>query len=341
MKDFRKAVTDDRVYVFDGAMGTMLYSRGVYINRCYDELNISARDLVLAVHREYIKSGADIIETNTYGANRVKLVGYGLEDKLREINETGVRVAREAAGDRTFVAEAIGPLGIRIEPYGPTSVEEARDVFREQAEALLAGEPDLFILETFSDVAEIRQALVAIKSVCDLPIIAQMTIQTDGATSYGTSPELFTQRLDEWGADVIGLNCSVGPHTMLEAIEKMRHVTKRKLSAQPNGGLPRQVDGRMFYMASPEYMAKYSKRLIQSGAKFVGGCCGTTPKHIKQIANSVAALSPGRSTVRVFVPEDKPADVEVVPAERRPSLAKTMCAGEFVTSVEIVPPKGV
>ncbi|MFY9609364.1 MAG: bifunctional homocysteine S-methyltransferase/methylenetetrahydrofolate reductase [Blastocatellia bacterium] len=340
MKDFRNAVTDDRVYVFDGAMGTELYSRGVYINRCYDELNLLSADLVLGVQRDYVKAGADIIETNTYGANRSKLGGYGLEDKTFEINHAGARIAREAAGERAFVAGAIGPLGIRIEPYGPTSLEEARAIFREQAEGLVEGGVDLIVLETFSDLAEIQQALLAVRSLCDLPIVAQMTIQTDGSTSFGTSPKLLANQLDEWGADVIGLNCSVGPATMLEGIEEMREVTRRKLVAQPNGGMPRQVDGRMFYMASPEYMAKYAKRLIQAGAKFVGGCCGTTPKHIKEIANAAAALSPGRSTVRVFVPEEKPPDVEVVPRAERSRLAAKICAGEFVTSVEIVPPKG-
>ncbi|HSF24341.1 MAG TPA: homocysteine S-methyltransferase family protein, partial [Blastocatellia bacterium] len=267
MRDFRNAVTDDRVYVFDGAMGTELYSRGVYINRCYDELNLLSSDLVLGVQRDYVKAGADIIETNTYGANRSKLGGYGLEDKTFEINHAGARIAREAAGDRAFVAGAIGPLGIRIEPYGPTSLEEAKAIFREQAEGLVEGGVDLIVLETFSDLAEIQQALLAVRSLCDLPVVAQMTIQTDGSTSYGTSPELLANQLDEWGADVIGLNCSVGPATMLEGIEKMREVTRRKLAAQPNGGMPRQVDGRMFYMASPEYMAKYAKRLIQAGAK--------------------------------------------------------------------------
>ncbi|HSO74036.1 MAG TPA: bifunctional homocysteine S-methyltransferase/methylenetetrahydrofolate reductase [Blastocatellia bacterium] len=340
MKDFRNAVTDDRVYVFDGAMGTELYSRGVYINRCYDELNLLSAELVLAVQRDYVKAGADIIETNTYGANRSKLGGYGLEDKTFEINHAGARIAREAAGDRAFVAGAIGPLGIRIEPYGPTSLEEARTLFREQAEGLVEGGVDLIVLETFSDLAEIQQALLAVRLLCDLPVVAQMTIQTDGSTSYGTSPEHLATQLDEWGADVIGLNCSVGPATMLEGIEKMRGVTRRKLAAQPNGGMPRQVDGRMFYMASPEYMAKYAKRLIQAGAKFVGGCCGTTPKHIKEIVNAATALSPGRSAVRVFVPEEKPPDVEVVPRAQRSRLAAKICAGEFVTSVEIVPPKG-
>ncbi|MEW6211148.1 MAG: bifunctional homocysteine S-methyltransferase/methylenetetrahydrofolate reductase [Acidobacteriota bacterium] len=339
-KDFRSAVTDDRVYVFDGATGTMLYSRGVYINRCFDELNLSNADLVAALHRDYVRAGADIIETNTYGANRVKLAAYGLEDKIRDINIAGARLAREAAGDRVFVAGAIGPLGIRIEPYGPTSIEEARSIFREQAESLLEGGVDLFIIETFSDVAEIHPAILAVREVCDLPIVAQMTIQNDGNTSYGTSPEIFTRRLDEWGADVIGLNCSVGPAAMLEALEKMREVTSRKLSAQPNNGLPRRVEGRMFYMTSPEYMAKYAKRLIQAGAKFVGGCCGTTPDHIKQIANAVAALSPGRSAVSITVDEQNLSDVEVTPREKKSRFAAKISKGEFVTSVEIVPPKG-
>ena len=340
MKDFREVIAADRVYLFDGAMGTMLYSRGIYINRCYDELNLTNADLVLNVHRDYVKAGADIVESNTYGANRVKLAGYGLEDKIADINRAGVRLAREAAGQRAYVAGAMGPLGIRIEPYGPTSTEEARAIFSEQAAALVDGGVDVLVLETFSDVSEIQQGILAIRAVCDLPIIAQVTIQNDGNTSYGTAPEVFTKQLDEWGADVIGLNCSVGPHTMLEAIEKMRLVTARKLSAQPNGGLPRQLEGRMFYMASPEYMAKYAKRMIQAGVKFVGGCCGTTPEHIKQIANAVAALSPGRSAVRVLVPEETPADVQVTPREQKSRLAKSISEGRFVTSVEIVPPKG-
>ncbi len=339
-KDFRKAVTDDRVYVFDGAMGTMIYTRGVYINKCYDELNLAQPDLILAIHREYIKAGADILETNTYGANRLRLQAYGLEDKITEINRAGVRLAREAGGARAYIAGAIGPLGIRIEPYGPTSGEEAQAVFREQAESLFESGVDLFVLETFSDIAEIQQAIKAVRAVCDLPVVAQMTIQNDGNTSYGTAPEFFTKRLDEWGADVIGLNCSVGPHAMLEAVEKMRALTTRKLSAQPNNGLPRQIDGRLMYMASPEYLAKYAKRLIQSGIKFVGGCCGTTPKHIKQIANAVAALSPGRSSVSVFVEERALPDLDITPREQKSQFAKKMSEGKFVTSVEIVPPKG-
>lgn len=340
MKDFREALTEDRVYVFDGAMGTLLYSRGVYINRCFDELNLSNPDLVLGAHRDYVKAGADILETNTYGANRIKLAAYSMEDKIREINQAAVSLAREAAGGRSYVAGAMGPLGIRIEPYGPTSVEEARAIFKEQAKALIDAGVDLIVLETFSDVAEIHEALLAVRSVAELPVVAQMTIQGDGNTTYGTSPEIFTGRLDQWGADVIGLNCSVGPHTMLEAIERMRGVTTRKLSAQPNGGLPRQVDGRLFYMASPEYMAKYAKRLIQAGVKFIGGCCGTTPQHIKQIANAVAALSPGRTAAHVSVSVPAVDRSDVTPREQKSQLARKMAEGKFATSVEIVPPRG-
>jgi homocysteine S-methyltransferase len=332
--------------VVDGAMGTMLYAKGVYINRCYDELNLSAPDLVREIHTEYIRAGADIIETNTFGATAPKLQQYGLEGNLHEINALAARVAREAAGDRAYVAGAIGPLGLRIEPYGPTSFDEARDLFKAQAVALAEGGVDLFCLETFSDVSEIRQAIAAVKEVCDLPIIAQMTIMIDGNTMFGTTPELFTERLDEWGADVIGLNCGVGPAIILTALEKMREVTKKKLSAQPNAGLPRDVQGRQFYMCSPEYMSKFTKRFIQSGAKFIGGCCGTTPAHIKLISDSVRAASPRAQRVvfssgATVTVEDTAPDIQVVPPEERSNWGRKIALGEFVTSVEVLPPKGV
>src|SRR5215510_1519601 len=292
MQPFQELLSTDRILVVDGAMGTMLYAKGVYINRCYDELNLSNPDLVREIHTEYIRAGADIIETNTFGATASKLQQYGLEGSLHEINATAAQIARKAAGDRAYVAAAIGPLGLRIEPYGPTSFAEARQVGKAQTSGWLEGGFDLICLETFSDVSEIRQAIAAVRELCDLPIIAQMTIMTDGNTLFGTTTELFTERLDSWGADVIGLNCGVGPAIILNALERMREVTKKKLSAQPNAGLPRDVQGRQFYMCSPEYMSKFAKRFIQSGAKFIGGCCGTTPAHIKLIADSVRAASP-------------------------------------------------
>src|SRR5215210_8374758 len=207
MKNFREILESDNIYVFDGAVGTRLYDKGIYINRSYDELNLVAPDLVREVHEEYIKAGADIIETNSFGATRHKLQPYGLEGKLREINIAAARIAREAAGDRVFVAGAVGPLGLRIEPYGPTSFEEAKDLFKEQVAALLEGGVDLFVLETFSDISEMRQAIRAVRELCDLPIISQMTILPDGNTTFGTTPEVLASRLDEWGAEVIGLNC--------------------------------------------------------------------------------------------------------------------------------------
>jgi homocysteine S-methyltransferase len=340
MRDFRQLLESDRAHVFDGAMGTMIYSRGVYINRSFDELNLSSPDLVLAIHREYIRAGAEIIETNTYGANGVKLAGYGLETRVAEITRRAAEIAREAAGDDVFVAGAIGPLGIRIEPYGPTSTDEARAYFRESAEGLVAGGADLFLLETFSDIAEIHEAIRAVREVSDLPVIAQMAIDMNGNTLYGTSPEVIASRLDAWGADVIGLNCSVGPQAILSAVERMRAATTKKIAAQPNAGLPREVDGRMFYMCSPEYMAKYAKRLIQAGVKFVGGCCGTTPEHIKLIANAVRASSPGRTRIAAFSVDERPADLTPVPRAEKSRLARRVSEGKFVTSVEIVPPRG-
>lgn len=345
MKNFRDLIESDSVYVFDGAVGTRLYDKGIYINRSYDELNLVAPDLVREVHEEYVKAGADVIETNSFGATRHKLQPYGLESKLREINIAAATIAREAAGERVYVAGAIGPLGLRIEPYGPTSFDEAKDMFKEQAEALLEGGVDLFILETFSELPVIEQAIRAVRELCDLPVIAQMTIQMDGKTTFGTTPEIFTTSLDAWGADVIGLNCGMGPTHVLNALEKMRTVTTKRLSAQPNAGLPRDVQGRQFYMGSPEYMATFAKRFVQAGAKFVGGCCGTTPTHIKLISDAIRSISPRQTQTfvkdaPVRITDLTPVDVQVVPAEERSKWSRKIARGEFVTSVEVLPPKG-
>jgi len=346
MRNFRELLQSDGIFVFDGAIGTRFYDKGVYINRSYDELNLTAPDLVREVHDEYVRAGADIIETNTFGATRHKLQAYSLENRLKEINVAAVRLARQATGEDVFVAGAIGPLDLRIEPYGPTSFDEAKEMFGEQVSALLEGGVDLFVLETFSDLSEIQQAIKSVKELCDLPIIAQMTIQTDGKTVFGATPEIFTQRLDNWGADIIGLNCGVGPTHILTALEKMREVTTKKLSAQPNAGLPRDVQGRQFYMCSPEYMSKFAKRFIKAGATFIGGCCGTTPKHIKLISDAVRAISPRQAkaavkqTEKIKVIDLKPVDVQVVPAEERSNWSRKIARGEFVTSVEVLPPKG-
>jgi len=330
-------------------MGTMLYNKGVFINQCYDELNLRAPDLVRDVHKAYKKAGAEVLETNTFGANRIKLAQYGLEAQVADINRAAARIAREVADDDILVAGAVGPLGIRLEPFGPTSVDEARAVFREQLQALKDGGCDLFILETFADVHEIEQAILAAHEVdSTIPVIAQMTIGSDCHTPYGVTVEDVAQSLDAFGADIIGLNCSVGPQIILDAIEKMVPVTRRKLSAQPNAGMPRDVSGRSMYMASPEYMATYAHHLVQAGAKIVGGCCGTTPEHIAAMVEGVRPLSPRQPRVprrerRQAQPDLPPEDpgVQPVPLAERSKWGAKIARGDFVTSVEIVPPRGV
>ncbi len=341
---FTDLIHDGRPHLFDGGMGTMLYARGVFINRCYDELSVTTPDLVRAVHREYVEAGAELLETNTFGANPVKLAQHGLEKRVVEINARAAELARRAASGRALVGGSVGPLGIRIEPYGPTSLEETRAFFAGQVEGLLEGGVDFFILETFADLSEIRQAMAAVRDACDLPMVAQMTVRDDGTTLYGTAVELIARRLQEWGADVLGLNCSVGPHGILSGIERMAAVTDSPLSAQPNAGMPREIDGRKIYMASPEYMAKYGQRLIQAGARFVGGCCGTTPEHIRRIGDALRAVSPGRTRTGVQVGRITDGDdgaVAARPLAERSRLGSKLAAGELVTSVEIVPPKGV
>src|SRR5919198_2576401 len=299
----------NRIILFDGAMGTMLYQKGVFINQCYDELSVRLADLVRDIHRAYVKAGADVLETNSFGANRVKLAQYGLEGRVEELNHASARLAREVGDEAkrpVLVAGAVGPLGVRLEPYGPTSVEEARAIFRQQLAALKEGGADLFILETFSDLHEIKEGIRAAREVdAATPVVAQMTIGADHRTTYGATAEDVARALDQWGADVIGLNCSVGPQIILECIEKMAPVTRRKLSAQPNAGMPRDVGGRSMYMASPEYMASYARHLIHAGAKVLGGCCGTTPEHIKAIVEGIRPLVPRqqwRSSVRYQLP---------------------------------------
>src|SRR5579859_2794450 len=342
MQEFLQAIADEHVYLFDGAMGTMLYAKGVFINKCYDELNLRNPEIVLEVHKQYVRAGAEILETNTYGANRVKLRTFGIEDELRAINVAAVEIARRAAGDSVYVAGAIGPLGIRIEPYGPTALDEAREFFHEQAAALRDAGVDLFVIETMSNIAETEQAIAAIRDVCTIPIVAQMTIGNDCRTIFGDTAKTIAEHLDRAGADVIGLNCSVGPDVMLDAIEQMTTVTAKKISCQPNAGLPREVNGRQMYMASPDYMAKYAKRLIHKGVKFLGGCCGTTPEHIKVMADAVRPLSPRRSFVIIEHDRngEKAEGHEPAPLAARSHWGKKIANGEFVTTIEITPPKG-
>jgi len=333
---------DRRVLVCDGAMGTMLYSKGVFVNRCFESLNLSEPDLVAEVHLDYVRAGADVLETNTFGANRVKLASFGLADKVRAINIAGARVARHAARDQAYVAGAIGPLGIRIEPWGKTGVDEAEEYFREQAAALLEAPVDLFILETFRDLNEMGAAIAAVRGLCDLPIVAQMAIEEHGNTLDGTPPEKFGPELVRRGAHVVGVNCSVGPAAMLETVERIAAATDAPLSAQPNAGKPRHIEGRTIYLSSPEYMASYARRFSAKGVRLVGGCCGTTPDHIRQIRMAVGSVTaaPRAGTARVSPVAVGEPTVPPVPRERKSRLAHAMARGTFVQIVELTPPKG-
>jgi methionine synthase / methylenetetrahydrofolate reductase(NADPH) len=332
---------DNRVLVCDGAMGTMLYARGIFLNRSFDELNLTQPDLVAEVHKEYARAGADVIETNTFGANRIKLAAFGLADRVHAINAQGAKIARHAARETGYVAGAIGPLGIRVEPWGKTGVDEAEDIFREQAQALVEGGVDLFVLETFRDVNEIGAAIKAVRSVCDLPIVAQMTTEEDGNSLDGVAPESFVPDLEARGADVVGLNCSVGPAAMLETLERMARVAHVKMAAQPNAGKPREIEGRNLYLSSPKYMASYARRFINAGVRLVGGCCGTTPEHIRAIKAEVQSLVPGamKKGATGTVRPDAPA-LARVPREQKSRMAKMLAGGGFVISVELAPPRG-
>jgi homocysteine S-methyltransferase len=342
--EFHEAI-GKRVLVADGAMGTMLYSRGVFINRCYDELNLSGADMVQQIHQEYVKAGAEVLETNTFGATRPRLAAFGLAEKLAAINQAGVRIARQAAGGRAFVAGAVGPLSVRIEPLGPTSFAEARAYFREQIEALLDAGIDLLILETFSNLDELREAIFAAREAAgpDMAIIAQVTIDDYGSLPGGMDTATFTSRLDEWPCDIIGLNCSVGPKIMLETAEAMMRRSRKPVSIMPNAGNPMRIEGRSIYLGSPEYMAQYARRLIWAGVKMVGGCCGTTPEHIKLITAEARSLQPVQRNVSVIVDEPKPEPraMPKTPVAQKSQLGAKLAAGKFVAFVEILPPRGV
>jgi len=345
LRPFLEAI-DERVLVCDGAMGTLLYAKGVFINRCFDGLNLTQPALVSEVHAEYVKAGAEVIETNTFGANRIKLASFGLGDKVQAINAEGARIAREASRGRAYVAGAVGPLGIRIEPWGRVGVDEAQEYFREQAAALAAAGVDLFVIETFRDLNEIRAAVAAVRSVCALPVVAQMTTEEDGSSLDGTPPEEFAPALEATGADVIGLNCSVGPAPLLESIERMAGVTRARLSVQPNAGRPRDIEGRTIYLSSPEYMASYARRFIQKGVRLVGGCCGTTPEHIRHIKSAVRLLSPGQARVGVATVvsaaavAEHPSAAAPVPRAHKSRLAHELARGAFVVLAQLEPPRG-
>ena len=326
-------------------MGTMLYSRGVYISRCYDEVNISNPSLVGEIHQEYIKAGADVLETNTFGANRLKLGGHGLADRVAEINESGASLAcaaaRAAAGNVVLVAGSVGPLGVRLAPYGQIGRKDALEIFGEQVSALVSGGVDLIIFETFSDMLELEVAVEAARKHHDLPVITSFTVADNGTTLYGAEPAEAGKFLSSLEVDGLGVNCSVGPPVMMNALEGLLEVTELPVSIMPNAGTPREVEGRNFYLASSEYMASYARKFIRAGARIVGGCCGTTPGYIKAMRNYIASFSPRKTiSTRGNAGDGEATKVEPIPFGERSKLAASLAEGKFIRTVELIPPRG-
>jgi methionine synthase I (cobalamin-dependent)/5,10-methylenetetrahydrofolate reductase len=342
-----------RTVLCDGAMGTSLYARGVFINRCFDELNLSQPELVRSVHEEYLQAGAEIIETNTFGANALRLQRYGLRDKVAEINRAGVAIARQAVrqladkqAGTAYVAGSVGPLGVHLEPLGKTGLDEAREAFAEQIRALTEGGPgvavDLLIIETMPALNEADQAVLAARAVApDIPIVVMITVDEEANGLDGASPETAAARIESWGVDGIGCNCSVGPATVLTAIERIAAVTTLPLMAMPNAGMPRSVEGRNIYLCSPEYMASFARKFNKAGVQFVGGCCGTTPQHIRAMKSALRATEAQASAQRATKKEPIVTETPPVAIQERSRLGRLVHEGAFITMVEIVPPRGI
>jgi homocysteine S-methyltransferase len=342
-----------RTVLCDGAMGTALYARGVFINRCYDELNLSQPELVRAVHEDYLQAGAEIVETNTFGANALRLERYGLRDKVAEINRAGVAIARQAVrqiaekqASTAYVAGSVGPLGVHLEPLGKTGLDEAREAFAEQIRALASGGPgvgvDLLIIETMPALNEAEQAVLAAKAAApDLPVVVLVTVDEEANCLDGASPETAAARIASWGVDGIGCNCSVGPATVLTAVERMAAVTTLPLMAMPNAGMPRSVEGRNIYLCSPEYMASFARKFTKAGVQFIGGCCGTTPQHIRAMKSALRATDAQAAAQRTTKREPIVTETPPVAIEERSRLGRLVHEGAFITMVEIVPPRGI
>src|SRR5579863_1310655 len=338
-----------RPVLADGAMGTVLYARGVFINRCYDELNLSDPNLILSVHEDYLQAGAEILETNTFGANRFRLARHGLAGKVAEINAAGVRLAKTAvahlkekqAGE-AWVAGSVGPLGVRLEPLGKTGLDEARAVFVEQIRALVEAGVDMLIIETMPAMNEAHEALAAVQEAApDLPLLVMVTVDDEGNCLDGSSPQQAAALLTEWGANAVGVNCSTGPATVLTAVEAIRSATTLPVAAMPNAGMPRAVEGRNIYLCSPEYMASFARKAIAAGTQIVGGCCGTTPNHIRAMRSAMRAIDAQARVSEGGTRAALSTETPPAPLGHRSRIGALIEQRAFVTMVEIVPPRGI
>ncbi len=340
MKPFLEKLISDGILA-DGAIGTEIYRHGIYFNRCYDELNLVNPALIGEIHRDYVKAGSGLIETNTFTANRPALAAFGLEGKVAEINIAGAKVAREAAGQKAYVAGSVGPISWTKKDAEGMGPQEMRSIFCEQIAALAEGGVDAILLETFTHLAELHVAYQAAREVCSLPVIAQVSLKHVGEGEFeGLLPEHAAMAIDHWGADVIGVNCCDGPQGVFEAVRRMAEMTDRPLSAMPNAGLPQMVQGRLLYLASPEYMAEYARRYAQLGVALIGGCCGTTPEHIREMKRFLKAMKPAaRGAGRMAAPAAA-AEVELLPPSEK-SLFGAALETKFAVSVEVDPPLGV
>jgi homocysteine S-methyltransferase len=341
---FLELLKENTTLIGDGAMGTMLHNQGADFEQCFDELNLTDPNLVADIHRKYIEAGAQIIQTNTFGANRYKLASHGLEDKVKEINCAAAKLAREAVaeqGNEVLVAGDVGPLGVRLAPFGRVQPEQARQAFKEQIQGLLEGGADLVIIETMTDLYEVREAVAAVRELSDLPVIASMTFTRDDRTLLGDSPVKVAETIWEAGADVIGINCSGGPAQLLRILKKMKEaVPEARYSVMPNAGWPEQVAGRIMYPAEPEYFSEYALAFRHAGASVIGGCCGTTPKHIQAMRAALENNAPedylNGGSVRVI---ERPEPV--LSADHTSQMADKLSKGRFLVSVEMNPPRGL
>jgi homocysteine S-methyltransferase len=341
---FLEALADqNRPLLFDGGVASLLYERGIFINRSFDEVVLSQPHLVTEVHRDYLDAGAQIITTNTWSANAFKLAAFGLAEKVDELNFKAAELARHAANGQAWVAGCIGPLGVRIEPWGPTSFDEARAAFRTQARSLIDGGVDLIVLESFGDLNEIQQAILAVREVSStVPLTAMMTTNEDGESLYGTDPVWFIRQIDSWGANLVGINGGKGPAPLLDLFERIKNGTKKPIILKPKAGEARIVDGRVLYMASPEYMGEFAREALRKGVRAIGGCSGINPHHIRAMAGAVRQTRAFHSApITVAEAAPRAETTHAVPEAQQSNWAKLLHDGTFAVCLELLPPKGL